>query len=202
MSQVCFAYKCVCIYAVNKQESHIKALCPPMISGTKAVCINICFAAAVYRFQQVSDILYRRNNQQQQQGGEDHEEDEAQSLDMWLLTDSTLAQLMDPQLAAPAVQFLVLEVGLVVWTRMSICHASLHKTLSMQHNAAFGQKYGECESAVPLCLHTVAPAAAAAFVPCSAEVFSGHQHALKDTACPYFHNAYPSLSPTLAQPIP
>jgi len=67
-------------------------------------------AFAVYRFQQVSDIVYRRSKQQQQQGEEDQEEDEAQSLDMWLLADSTLAQLMDPQLAAPAVQFLVLEV--------------------------------------------------------------------------------------------
>ncbi|DBA74342.1 hypothetical protein WJX77_011104 [Trebouxia sp. C0004] len=72
--------------------------------------IHTCLMPSVYRFQQVSDILYRRNKQQQQQqGDEDREEDEAQSLDMWLLTDSTLAQLMDPQLAAPAVQFLVLE---------------------------------------------------------------------------------------------
>ena len=102
----------------------------------------MCFAAAVYRFQQVSDILYRRNKQQQQQqqGGDDREEDEAESLDMWLLTDSTLAQLMDPQLAAPAVQFLVLEVSLVVWTCMQICHVRLHRTLSMQQNAAFGQE--------------------------------------------------------------
>lgn len=69
------------------------------------------FVSAVYRFQQVSDIVYRRSKQQQQQQGDEHqEEEEAQSLDMWLLTDSTLAQLMDPQLAAPAVQFLVLEV--------------------------------------------------------------------------------------------
>ena len=60
--------------------------------------------AAVYRFQQVS-------KQHQQQGGEDEQEEEqAQSVDMWLLTDSTLAQLMDPQLAAPVVQFMVLEV--------------------------------------------------------------------------------------------
>ena len=67
--------------------------------------------AAVYRFQQVSDIVYRRSKQQQQQGGEDEQEEEqAQSVDMWLLTDSTLAQLMDPQLAAPVVQFMVLEV--------------------------------------------------------------------------------------------
>ena len=107
--------------AVNKQPSRVKALCPPVISGAFAVCVNTCLAAAVYRFQQVSDILYRRNKQQQQQGGDDREEDEAQSLDMWLLTDSTLAQLIDPQLAAPAVQFLVLEVSLIVWTHMSTC---------------------------------------------------------------------------------
>ena len=107
--------------AVNKQQSRVKALCPPVISGAFAVCVDMCLAAAVYRFQQVSDILYRRNKQQQQQGGEDRGEDEAQSLDMWLLTDSTLAQLMDPQLAAPAVQFLVLEVSLVFWTQMSMC---------------------------------------------------------------------------------
>ena len=64
---------------------------------------------AVYRFQQISDIVYRRSKQQQE-GQEGEEEQEAQSVDMWLLTDSTLAQLMDPQLAAPTVQFLVLEV--------------------------------------------------------------------------------------------
>lgn len=76
--------------------------------------ISIIFVPAVYRFQQVSDIVYRRSKQQQQ--GEEHqEEEEAQSLDMWLLTDSTLAQLMDPQLAAPAVQFLVLEVMPCMW---------------------------------------------------------------------------------------
>ncbi len=92
-----------------------------MVSGASAVCVDMCFAAAVYRFQQVSDILYRRNKQQQQQGGEDREGDEAQSLDLWLLTDSTLAQLMDPQLAAPAVQFLVLEVSLIFWTHVSTC---------------------------------------------------------------------------------
>lgn len=67
---------------------------------------------AVYRFQQVSDIVFRLSKQQQQQGTKDGNEQEAQSVDMWLLTDSTLAQLMDPQLAAPAVQFLVLEVPL------------------------------------------------------------------------------------------
>jgi len=109
------------VYAVRKHRSHVRALCPPMTSGASALGVNMCLAAAVYRFQQVSDILYRRNKQQQQQGGEDHGEDEAQSLDMWLLTDSTLAQLMDPQLAAPAVQFLVLEVSLVFWTQMSMC---------------------------------------------------------------------------------
>ena len=64
----------------------------------------------MFRFQQVSDIVYRRGKQQQQQGDDDQEEDQAQSVDMWLLADSTLAQLMDPQLAAPVVQFLVLEV--------------------------------------------------------------------------------------------
>ncbi len=114
---LCGCKRCRCALPSSasacKQESHVKALCNPTVSGAKAVCVNMCFAAAVYRFQQVSDILYRRNKQQQQQGGEDREEDEAQSLDLWLLTDSTLAQLMDPQLAAPAVQFLVLEVTLV-----------------------------------------------------------------------------------------
>lgn len=42
-------------------------------------------------------------------GGEEAGE-EAQTVDMWLLSDSVTAQLLDPQLAAPAVQFLVLEV--------------------------------------------------------------------------------------------
>ena len=66
---------------------------------------------AVYRFQQISDIVYRHKKQQQQQQDEDDQEgEEAQSVDMWLLQDSAMAQLMDPQLAAPAVQFLVLEV--------------------------------------------------------------------------------------------
>ncbi|KAL3133458.1 hypothetical protein ABBQ38_007321 [Trebouxia sp. C0009 RCD-2024] len=66
---------------------------------------------AVYRFHQISDIVYRQRKQQQQQQQEDdnQEEDEAQSVDTWLLQDSTMAQLLDPRLAAPAVQFLVLE---------------------------------------------------------------------------------------------
>ena len=73
---------------------------------------NLCPGfLAVYRFQQVSSIVHRHSKQQQQQqGAEDQDEEEAQSVEMWLLTDSTMAQLMDPQLAAPAVQFLVLEV--------------------------------------------------------------------------------------------
>lgn len=71
------------------------------------------FCSAVYRFHQISDIVYRHKKQQQQQVEDDQEEEEAQSLDMWLLQDSAMAQLMDPQLAAPAVQFLVLEVALV-----------------------------------------------------------------------------------------
>ena len=87
-----------------------------------AVFISITFVLAVYRFQQVSDIVYRRSKQQQQQGEEHQEEEEAQSLDMWLLTDSTLAQLMDPQLAAPAVQFLVLEVMPCMWAIPSAIH--------------------------------------------------------------------------------
>ena len=73
----------------------------------------------MYRFQQVSDIVYRRSKQQQQEGDDDQEEDQAQSVDMWLLTDSTLAQLMDPQLAAPIVQFLVLEVTLLAALEVS-----------------------------------------------------------------------------------
>ena len=64
----------------------------------------------MYRFQQISDIIHRRSKQQQQQNADDDAEEEAQSKEAWLLSDSTLAQLMDPQLAAPAVQFLVLEV--------------------------------------------------------------------------------------------
>lgn len=68
---------------------------------------------AVYRFQQISDIVYRHKKQQQQQDEDDQEGEEAQSVDMWLLQDSAMAQLMDPQLAAPAVQFLVLEVVLL-----------------------------------------------------------------------------------------
>lgn len=67
--------------------------------------------AAVYRFQQISDIVYRHKKQQHQQDEDDQEGEEAQSVDMWLLQDSAMAQLMDPQLAAPAVQFLVLEVS-------------------------------------------------------------------------------------------
>ena len=55
----------------------------------------------------MAEILYREH-QQQDKG--DKDEDEAQSVDLWLLTDSVTAQIMDPQLAAPAVQFLVLEV--------------------------------------------------------------------------------------------
>ena len=42
--------------------------------------------------------------------GEEEAGAEAQTVDMWLLSDSVTAQLLDPQLAAPAVQFLVLEV--------------------------------------------------------------------------------------------
>lgn len=55
----------------------------------------------------MAEIFYRK---QQQQDKGDKDEDEAQSVDLWLLTDSVTAQIMDPQLAAPAVQFLVLEV--------------------------------------------------------------------------------------------
>ena len=70
-----------------------------------------CGFPAVYRFHQISNIVYRLKKQQQQQQEEDDQEGaEAQSVDMWLLQDSAMAQLMDPQLAAPAVQFLVLEV--------------------------------------------------------------------------------------------
>lgn len=79
----------------------------------------------MYRFQQVSDIVYRRSKQQQQQqqqGGDEQEEDQAQSMDMWLLTDSTLAQLMDPQLAAPVVQFMVLEVCSCTTVILSLQH--------------------------------------------------------------------------------
>lgn len=64
-------------------------------------------AAAVYRYQQMAELLHRKL---QQEDKEDMAEEEAQSLDLWLLTDSVTAQIMDPQLAAPAVQFLVLEV--------------------------------------------------------------------------------------------
>ena len=68
---------------------------------------------AVYRFHQISDIVYRHKKQKQQQEEDDQEGEEAQSVEMWLLQDSAMAQLMDPQLAAPAVQFLVLEVVLL-----------------------------------------------------------------------------------------
>ena len=72
-----------------------------------------CGVPAVYRFHQLSDIVYRHKKQQQQQEEDSQDGEEAQSVDMWLLQDSAMAQLMDPQLAAPAVQFLVLEVGLL-----------------------------------------------------------------------------------------
>lgn len=55
----------------------------------------------------------KQQQQQQQQEEEDQKGEETQSVDMWLLQDSAMAQLMDPQLAAPAVQFLVLEVVLL-----------------------------------------------------------------------------------------
>ena len=76
----------------------------------------------MYRFHQISDIVYRQRKQQQQQQEEDNqEEEEAQSVDLWLLQDSTMAQLMDPRLAAPAVQFLVLEVACVPALLLSAC---------------------------------------------------------------------------------
>lgn len=166
-----------------------------MISVAKAVCVSMCFAAAaVYRFQQVSDILYRRHKQQQQQGGEDREEDEAQSLDMWLLTDSTLAQLMDPQLAAPAVQFLVLEVALSPGHVCQSVHVSLSLTMSLHHTAAFGQNCRGCESAVALCLHTVPPAAAAA------SLLKIHVGTGMPSRTQPFYNAYPSVSPSWLRP--
>ena len=91
---------------------------------------DLIFCFAVYRFQQVSDIVHRRNKQLQQQSEEDPEGDEEQSMDMWLLTDSTLAQLMDPQLAAPAVQFLVLEVTLCpAWFPWSFAYFACTYTL-------------------------------------------------------------------------
>ena len=83
------------------------------------------FVPAVYRFQQVSDIVYQRSKQQQQEGDEDKEEEEAQSLDLWLLNDSTLAQLMDPSLAAPAVQFMVLEVMPCMWAISSAIYLNV-----------------------------------------------------------------------------
>lgn len=72
--------------------------------------------AAVYRYQQMAELLYRK----QQQEDKEDDDDQAQSVDLWLLTDSVTAQIMDPQLAAPAVQFLVLEVS-IPFSCNSIC---------------------------------------------------------------------------------
>ena len=83
-------------------------------TAPSTVCPQLMWFPAVYRFHQISDIVYRHKKQQQQQQEEDDQEgEEAQSVDMWLLQDSAMAQLMDPQLAALAVQFLVLEVVLL-----------------------------------------------------------------------------------------
>lgn len=89
--------------------------------------------AAVYRYQQMAEVLHRR--QQQQQHDKEEDEEEAQSVDLWLLIDSVTAQLMDPQLAAPAVEFLILEVNVqkallaLITTRTSLtgCDAWSHK---------------------------------------------------------------------------
>ena len=105
------------------------------------ICVLL---AAVYRFQQVSDIVYRLGKQQQQQGNEEEDEQEAQSVDLWLLTDSTLAQLMDPQLAAPAVQFLVLEVP----PQCSVLNTQ-HRIITI---AVFSRLFGICYCACTVLL--------------------------------------------------
>lgn len=84
--------------------------------------------AAVYRYQQMAEVLHRK---QQQQHDKEEDEEEAQSVDLWLLIDSVTAQLMDPQLAAPAVEFLILEVNVqkALFTRTPLtgCDAWSHK---------------------------------------------------------------------------
>ena len=62
---------------------------------------------------------------------------------MWLLTDSTMAQLMDPQLAAPAVQFLVLEVACHA-AIMSLTDCLFHDTYMCVCLLAYMQQCGCC----------------------------------------------------------